>query len=102
MSRPPLTVSAVGGLFTSSARGRAGQQVVADPHRIQANRLGVLAKGAYLRPAGQLAGPVGQRHGNDNADSHASKSRLEILLATEGYVAAVGWFELLRSSARYS
>src|SRR4029450_4266077 len=57
--------------------GGAGQQVIADPQRVQADRLGVLTEGADLRPGGHLAGPVGHSHGNDHADAHASKSRLE-------------------------
>ena len=51
--------------------------MVADPQRVQADRLGVLAKGAYLRPGGHLAGPVGHSHGHDDADPHATKSRPE-------------------------
>ena len=50
--------------------------MIAHPDRVQADRLGVLAESAYLRPGGHLAGPVGHGHGHDDTDPHTTKSRL--------------------------
>ena len=51
--------------------GHAPEEVVADPHGVEAGGLRMLGERPDGRPRGRPAGSIGGRHGNDGADPHA-------------------------------
>ena len=55
--------------------GRARDEVVTDPDRLKAYRLGVLGECEHLRPGRHLAGSVGERHRDGDADPHPAQFR---------------------------